>query len=111
LPSPAHARLTRDPEAFSQRIERRIREFDGEGSGLPPEETLALLAAAAREPSAGEATAEGAETPDPASAGDSVVAGSKSPDPASARKVPVLVWIAAALLALALAALGVLPPR
>lgn len=103
LPPRAQARLTNDPEAFSKRIERRIREFDGEESGRPPEETLALLAAASPEPDAGEVTAETVEIPVPAP-----VAGPESTGQPRVRKVPRLVWIAIVSLALAAAALWVM---
>jgi HD-like signal output (HDOD) protein len=46
LPAGARGRLTRAPEELCQRIEERILEFGSEPAGAPPEETLALLAAA-----------------------------------------------------------------
>ena len=100
LPAPARARLTSDPEAFSKRIERRIREFDGEDSGSPPEETLALLAAAAPAAEAGEREpdAHTAQSPNGVDNGASTRG-------SGARRVPTILWIAAALLALAAAAL------
>jgi HD-like signal output (HDOD) protein len=100
LPSPARARLTRDPEAFSKRIERRIREFDGEASGPAPEETLALLAAATPEPDASEAKTDKIEIPNPAAGADPESIGQ-----ANVRKVLIPVLIGVALLALAAAAL------
>lgn len=99
LPSRARDRLTADPEGFSKRIDRRIREFDGDESGPPPEETLALLAAASAGADAGEGKVPGPEAPGPAAGVDS-----ESTGQASGRKIPVLPWIAAALLALALVA-------
>jgi putative nucleotidyltransferase with HDIG domain len=46
LPPQARGRLTRAPEELCRRIEERILEFGSEPANAPPEETLALLAAA-----------------------------------------------------------------
>jgi HD-like signal output (HDOD) protein len=114
LPASGRGRLTSDPEAFSRRIERRIREFDGEESGPAPEETLALLAAASPEPDAGEAT-EAGKIKEAGQAKEGIVeatnppatGGADSAGQPSARKLPRWVGIAAALLALAAAALWI----
>jgi len=47
LPAALRGRLGRAPEEFCKRIEQRMREFGSETAGIPPEETLALLASAA----------------------------------------------------------------
>ncbi len=46
LPARARGRMTRAPAELCERIEERILEFGSEPADAPPEETLALLAAA-----------------------------------------------------------------
>ena len=98
LPAQARARMSQNPAELRQRIEERLQEFGAEAADAPPEETLALLASAcatgnpelaANVEANGEwGTQEPVERPSP-----------------PARNHATVLWIAAGLAVVALAAL------
>jgi HD-like signal output (HDOD) protein len=98
LPAQARGRMTRAPAELCKRIEERIIEFGSEPADAPPEETLALLAAAtaANNPEPAPNVPEGAAELDPLES-----AGTPSP---KRPNLTIILWIAAGLAAVAAAA-------
>lgn len=89
LPVPVRARLSRTPEEFCARVEDQIREFGSDTDGIPPEETLALLA-----------SASGAVDPEAAASTMEAEAAAGSSEPATSSRSPygrIILWIAAGL--------------
>ena len=107
----AQVRLTESPEDLSRRIEERIQEFGSEGSAAPPEETLALLASASPQAGAELAAGEeqsGASDGTPGSEPASVDLGSEGEEHSTGRNGRIVLWIAAAVVAVVAAALWIL---
>ena len=101
LPARARGRLTRAPEDLCQRIEERILEFGSEPAGAPPEETLALLAAASVTDNA-EPAPNMIERDAPSDPSDSASKPSRK-----SRNSRVILWIAGGVAAAIAAALWV----
>ncbi len=102
LPAPARARFTRAPKELCERIEERILEFGSEPANAPPEETLALLAAAG--------VADNRETAPAVDEGVAELDALESAGKVSRKRLNLttILWIAAGLAAVAAAAVWAL---